>query len=218
MKKHVIIAVAIFLAISSLAFGTFLMIKSNNYLLNCYYSKKLTAAIKESDINAAREIVQKHPDCINASPNLLPRWADVILDSPREPDPLINACLMGDLEMVKLLIEANANINGNELFTPLGQTYLCKKENWYEISLYLIEQGASLNYVRDSSPQNVCVLEDILQQRSGSALPGYVPENCDEVLAAFRYALEHCDHSKVDWHSVLQAAVSNDRIEIVKLL
>lgn len=218
MKKRFYLIVAIFLIVVVSVVNTFLLVGNANYLLNCYYSKKLTVAIKESDTVAVREILEKRPSCVNASPNLMPRWIDVLLDRPREQDPLIVACLSGDLAMVELLVEANANLDGNEEFSPLGQTYLCKKENWYEISVYLIEQGASLNYVRNSSSGEVCLLEDIVKKRSGSALPGYIPENREEVFSAFRYALEHCDSSKVDWASVLSAAVTNDRIEIVKLL
>ena len=82
----------------------------------------------------------------------------------------------------------------------------------------MIQNDASLNYNTKYSGGKSSVLQDIVQVRSGSALPGYEPESEEEVMAAFKYALENCDHSQVEWWNVLQHSVSNDRIEIVKLL
>ena len=61
------------------------------------------------------------------------------------------------------------------------------------------------------------VLQDIVQNRQGASLSGYEPDH-EEVIKAFNYALENCDHNNVNWMRVLQHSVSNDRIEIVKLL
>ena len=61
-------------------------------------------------------------------------------------------------------------------------------------------------------------MQDIVQNRPGALLSGYEPDNKEEVIKAFNYALENVNHNKVNWMRVLQHSVSNDRIEIVKLL
>lgn len=62
------------------------------------------------------------------------------------------------------------------------------------------------------------MLQDIVAVRPGAALPGYKPENKEEVIKSFDYAIEACDHDNVNWMRVLQNSVSNNRIEIVKFL
>ena len=132
--------------------------------------------------------------------------------------PLNEACCTDNVELIELLIANGADVNCNDGLTPLSITYSGKRDNWYAISIVLIESGASLDYTTEYSGGKSSVLRDIVTIRSGSSLSGYVPENNEEVVRAFNYALENCDHSSVDWMRVLQHSVSNDRIEIVKLL
>lgn len=82
----------------------------------------------------------------------------------------------------------------------------------------LIEYGASLDYTTEYSAAKSSVLQDIVHIRPGASLDGYEPENEDEVVKAFSYALKNCDHDLVNWMWVLQSSVSNGRIKIVKLL
>ena len=75
-----------------------------------------------------------------------------------------------------------------------------------------------MDYATEYSGKISSVLQDIVQNRPGALLSGYEPDNEEEVIKAFNYALENCDHNNVNWMRVLQHSVSNDRIEIVKLL
>ena len=83
--------------------------------------------------------------------------------------------------------------------------------------MILIKEGASLNYTTEYTGEKIAVFEDIVHSPPGASLSGYEADN-EEVIKAFNYALENCDHNNVNWMRVLQHSVSNDRIEIVKLL
>lgn len=209
-KRLLIIVVAMVLVI-----GTLIIIFMNS---NYHYSKKLIKAIEEKDIVIAQEIVKKKPTCVNTVPTIMPKWFYTFLDIPRPTNALYNACDSDNLEFVRLLIDSGADVNGVEQATPLSIVYLQKKDNWYAISLMLIENGASLDYITEYSGEKSAVLQDIVRFRSGSSLPDYEPESEEEVIKAFTYALENCNHSNVNWMRVLQHSVSNDRVEIVKLL
>lgn len=184
---------------------------------NYYYSKKLISEIREENIIAVQQIVEKKPTCINTYPSITSKWWHSAMNW-RVCYPLNEACGTGNIELIELLIENGADVNCNDGLTPLSITYNSKVDNWYEISQILIENGASLDYTTDYSGGKSSVLQDIVKVRSGAALPGYKPESKEEVIKAFNYALENCDHSNVRWMRVLQHSVSNDRIEIVKLL
>ena len=181
------------------------------------YSRKLIEAIRNNDISLVEEIVREHPDCINVLPSNAPSgWNSAMNLSVLYP--LTEACVASNSDIVKLLIEHGADTNCNNGFTPLSVTYSGKKDGWYEISLLLIENGASLNYTTDYSGKELSVFQDIVQVRPGANGEGYIPESSNEVNAAFYYALVNCDQSQVNWMRVLQHSITNDRIEIVKLL
>ena len=184
---------------------------------NYYYSKKLISAIREENIIAVQQIIDKKPICINTYPSITSKWWHSAMNW-RVCYPLNEACGTGNIELIELLIENGADVNCNDGLTPLSITYNSKVDNWYEISQILIKNGASLDYITDYSGGKSSVLQDIVQVRSGAALPGYKPESKEDVIKAFNYALENCDHNNVNWMRVLQHSVSNDRIEIVKLL
>ena len=95
-------------------------------------------------------------------------------------------------------------------------TYFQKPKNWYNTSLYLLENGASLDYKSHHSEDNVLI--DIVASRPGKISVEEGEEDNTEVVLSFHYALENCDHSKINWMRVLQNSVSYDRIEIVKIL
>lgn len=184
---------------------------------NYYYTKKLISAIKEENIIAVQQIIEKKPTCINTYPSITSKeWHSAM--NWRVCYPLNEACGTGNIELIKLLIENGADVNCNDGLTPLSITYSSKVDNWYDISLILIENGASLDYATEYSGKISSVLQDIVQNRPGALLSGYEPDNEEEVIKAFNYALENCDHNNVNWMRVLQHSVSNDRIEIVKLL
>ena len=210
MKRKIFIIIVVLLI---LAGGTLTMFLNSNY----YYSKKLISAIREENIIAVQQIIEKKPTCINTYPSITSKgWHSAM--NWRVCYPLNEACATGNIELIELLIENGADVNCNDGLTPLSITYNSKVDNWYEISQLLLQNGASLDYTTEYSGGKSSVLQDIAQVRSGAALPGYKPESKEEVIKAFNYALENVNHNNVNWMRVLQHSISNDRIEIVKLL
>lgn len=210
MKRKIFIIIVVVLI---LAGGTLTMFLNSNY----YYSKKLISAIREENIIAVQQIIDIKPTCINTYPSITSKWWHSAMNW-RVCYPLNEACGTGNIELIELLIENGADVNCNDGLTPLSVTYSSKIDNWYEISQLLLQNGASLDYTTEYSGGKSSVLQDIVRVRSGAALPGYKPESKEEVIKAFNYALEKCNHNNVNWMRVLQHSVSNDRIEIVKLL
>lgn len=210
MKKNILTIIVAILILAGGALGMFL---NSNY----YYSKKMVSAIKEKNIIAVQEIIAKKPSCVNTYPSITPKkWHSAM--NWRVCYPLNEGCATGNIDLIELLIKNGADVNCNDGLTPLSITYSSKVDNWYDISLILIENGASLDYATEYSGGMSSVLQDIVQNRPGASLPEYEPENKEEVIKAFNYALENCDHSKINWMRVLQHSITNDRVEIVKLL
>ena len=109
--------------------------------------------------------------------------------------PLGEACRTGNIEIVEILVENGADVNLGSRLTPLSLVYFLKPPNWYNISVYLLENGASLDYESHNSEENV--LTDIVGRRPGTG--GADMENSAEVTMAFHYAIENCDHSKINY-------------------
>lgn len=210
MKRKILIIIVVVLI---LAGGTLTMFLNSNY----YYSKKLISAIREENIIAVQQIIEKKPTCINTYPSITSKWWHSAMNW-RVCYPLNEACVTGNIDLIELLIKNGADVNCNDGLTPLSVTYSSKIDNWYEISQLLLQNGASLDYTTEYSGGKSSVLQDIVKVRSGAALPGYKPESKEEVIKAFNYAIENINHNNVNWMRVLQHSVSNDRIEIVKLL
>jgi len=209
VKKFIIVFAAV-LGIVGIFFIIFL---NSNYS----YSKKLVDAIKDENIVEVKQIIEEKPTCINTYPSITPKWWHSAMNW-RVCYPLTEACGTGNIELIKLLIENGADVNCNDGLTPLSTTYASKIDNWYVISLILIENGASLDYTTEYSGEESSVLRDIVQVRSGANFDNYVQESDEEVLLAFYFAVENCNHNNVNWMRVLQHSVSNDRVEIVKYL
>lgn len=209
-RKILIIGATIFIILVSVLAVFF----NSNY----YYSKKLVSAIKKENIIAVQQIIEKKPTCINTVPAFMPESFYIFTDIPRPVYALGEACYSNNLQIIELLIDSGAKTDGVERSIPLSIIYCNKSDNWYEISQLLLRNGASLNYTTEYSGGRIAVLQDIVNVRSGAILPGYEKESDEEVIKAFHYALENCDHSNVNWTQVLQHSVSNDRIEIVRFL
>lgn len=180
-----------------------------------YYSKLLLKAITTENTFQVLEIVEKKPSCVNSYPTLEPIWWQSLMDQSIEY-PLGEACRTGNVEIVEILVKNGADVNLGSRLTPLSLVYFLKPPNWYNISFYLLEKGASLDYKSHNSEENV--LTDIVGHRPGMIAVGAGLENSAEVTMAFHYALENCDHSRINWMRVLQHSTTNDRVEIVKLL
>lgn len=214
MKRNVMNNLTVIVGILIFTGGILLQVFNSNL----WYSKKMVSSIREEDLAAVQKIILKKPTCINTYPTITPRKVRAFLDVPRVCYPLTEATYTGNIELVELLIENGADVNCNDGLTPLSNTYRAKKENWYEISQILIKSGASLDYTTDYSMGKSAVLSDIVNPRPGAALPGYIPDSQEEVVASFQYALEVCDHSNVDWGVVFKESVWYERYEIVRIL
>ena len=193
-----------------------IMILNSKLNSNYYYSKKLVEAIKEENMTTVQQIITEKPSCINTYPTLTSKWWHSVMGW-RVNYPFIQACAMDNLDLIIFLLENGADPNCNDGHTPLSTTYRIKAENWYEVSLLLIQYGASLDYTTEYSGGKASILMDIVHTGYGES-PEHDPEEEEKVMKSFRYALENCNHDNVNWMRVLQHSVTNDRIEIVKLL
>ena len=182
---------------------------------NYRYSKLLLNAITTENKFRVLEIIEEKPSCVNTYPTLAPIWWQSLMDQSIEY-PLGEACCTGNVEIIEVLVENGADVNLGSRLTPLSLTYFLKPKNWYNISLYLLENGASLDYKSHNSEENV--LTDIVGHRPGIITVEDGSENSTEVARAFYYAIENCDHSKIKFMRVLQHSITNDRVEIVKFL
>ena len=193
----------------AIAGGVLVLFLNSNYR----FSKMLISAIREENIVEVQQIIEKKPTCINTYPSITSKWWHSVMNW-RVCYPLNEACYTGNVELIELLVENGANVNCNDGLTPLSITYTLKCDDWYEISLLLIDSGADLNYTTEYSGKKASILQDIVQNRPGANALNYIPERSEEVISAFNYAIDNCDHSNVNWMRVLQHSVSNDRIEI----
>jgi|GEM_PF-1467337 len=209
MKKFLFILMIMIILVSALTVVYF----NSNY----YYSKKLVAAIQDEDILAVQNILNKKRSCINTYPSITSKWWHSAMNW-RICYPLNVACATGNLELITLLLENGADPNCNDGLTPLSVTYSLKLENWYTVATLLIQNGATLDYTTEYSGKYASIFGDIVTTRSKVMVSSYGPESSEEVMAAFQYALKNCDHSNVKWFIVLQDSITNNRIEIVKLL
>lgn len=175
--------------------------------VNIWYSKQLVEAIETNNIPAIERIICDHPECINRFPGVFIPPVYWFFEDARHY-PLTVAAEKGNIDIVRLLVEAGANVNCNDGDTPLSNAYYLKSDNWYQVTCYLIEKGANINYSRLFAYGTPPVLRDVIEFGKD--------DNIDEVNAAFNYAFEHCDHKRVNWPQVLLFAVSRHRLEITE--
>lgn len=203
MKKVLLILVAVTLVIGICA----IVYLHSDY----YYAKRLVRAIEAEDKAAVEEIVRKRPGCINTYPSLATDgWNSAMDRCPLYP--LSAACKTGNIEIIEFLVEAGADVNSNCGFTPLSLVYSYKWEGWYEVSCFLIDHGASVNYTTLHYGSEPAVFYDLLMKRWDDR------SEEQEIVASFSYALAHVDGAAVNWDRVLEYSVSFDRPYITELL
>ena len=207
MKKWMIITLSITYAIVLNGTVIFLILNSNHR-----YCKKLVSAIYDHDIKKIEQILEKKPGCVNTYPNILPDSITSIIEATSNY-PLTIACRLGYMDVVKLLVEAGADVNNYKdgHATALSAAYNTPSENWYEISLYLIENGASLDY---HTVYHAGVFEDIVSRYPRDRSP----EGEEKVYKSFLYAFEHCDKSLIDWDRVLFDSITYNLTVVVEFL
>ena len=210
MRRHIYIVTVIALIVVAIV----LLVAFAKPLGRIYGSVKIVEAIKKGDIAEIRKILQKEPSAVNSPATYLPEGLYVLLTDHQVPYPLIEACYTDNIEIVQLLVEAGADVNCYNGTTPLSVVYRSKEKNWYEISKYLIENGASLDYKTANSGGVSAVFYDIVQISSGK---GTLNDE-EEVTTAFKFALEHCDRQAVDWAMVFCRCVTNNRVGLMQIL
>ncbi len=112
-----------------------------------------------------------------------------------------------------LLLDNGADPNCNSGQAPLSVTYRTKFNNWYEISLVLIDYGANINYITNYPKSSV--LNDIVYRHND--YKSYDDDN-EDVIQSFMFALENCKQNLVDWPRVLSDSIHFDYVEIVDFL
>jgi ankyrin repeat protein len=97
----------------------------------------LINSIRANNITRINELLDKDPELLNV------KWGEARLWGAT---PLVYACLHGNLDIIKLLIEFGANLNPNENYdtvhTPLS---IAAMENRLDIVKILLDSGADAN-------------------------------------------------------------------------
>jgi FOG: Ankyrin repeat len=114
------------------------------YYNNQYYAQKLVAAIEKDDSNAVSKLLKSSMGNINSkifASNLFAK-----LGESNNYTPLQMACKKGNLQIVKMLVDAGADLEVVEPITkstPLGNALCNKNANRFELANYLIDKGAN---------------------------------------------------------------------------
>lgn len=118
-------------------------------------SKQLVDAIGDHDILKVKAIVRQYPMSVNTLPTMSPWWWQMISEQPTVSYPLQRACWGGDYNIVKLLLDNQADVNlvwkgieGSK--SPLIRSVLSRSERMEEIIELLLIHGADKTY-KDSS-------------------------------------------------------------------
>lgn len=149
-KPIVIIFAVVFFVGGAVLTYTF---KSNSHSAKA--SQQLIAAIWSEDMQTLSNIVELNPQTINTLPSMSPWWWQLISEQPISLYPLQEACIVGNYDIVKLLIDNGADCNlvwkgieGSK--TPLMRAVIYEQETAIDIVELLLESGADKN-LRDNS-------------------------------------------------------------------
>lgn len=171
------------------------------YFVNCYQSKKLVEAIRQKDFPKVEYIVEKYPHCVNTFPSVSSHWWRAVMGIVAD-FPLVEACGVGDTEIVRYLIEHGADVNCDDGYSPLSVTLIGKPEGWRDTFYYLIDHGANVDYITAS---HTTAVEDAVRYK-------YCEDavDMDEVCDVVRYLLKHGAPSKDDVMDALCRCAEQD--------
>ncbi len=172
-----------------------------------FHAVRLVRAIKSDDMEEVQRIVEKDPASINRYPTVAPPFWQSAMNR-KDMYPLTQACHQGNEEMIRFLIASGADVNCNDGYTPLSVTYRRKNDNWYAVSLLLLQNGADLHYKTEYSGGMESALFDIIQPRPLGNSTVYVPESNEEVFNSFLFAVENCSRDEVNWDRLFRRCVS----------
>jgi ankyrin repeat protein len=162
-------------------------------------NNNLLDAIKQKDVEAVRRMLAAGVELEPASGPY-----DVI-------KPLAYAAAYGNLEIVKLLVKAGADLNGHVAYGDVPLMMADEHGN-DDITTYLIEQGADVNAPNDFG----MTLFIGLCQRGRIKLVQLATKHGGDVNSSF--IARTGEGTGMHNYSPLQAAVANGRLEVVKLL
>lgn len=139
MRKTKFFTISIFIIIGVIT------ILGVNFYDNQWYAIRLIDAIQKDDIAKIEQLLKSATGNVDAK-----RFTfDVIakFSESNNATPLYEACIEGNLQAVKLLVDAGANVNVVEPITkgtPLSGALGNVNENRIEIANYLIDRGANV--------------------------------------------------------------------------
>lgn len=131
----------------------FALIFSLNYVRTNVYSRALIKAIEKDDMKRL-EVLLKKPGDVNAAP-----FYSLFLFDRLNNVPLSEATRLGNYDAVKLLVEAGANVNKDNVggWPPLASSLQSSSENKYKIANYLLDHGADPEIYIGNSYQDTII-------------------------------------------------------------
>jgi len=181
------------------------------------YAKDLNEAIAAENFETVRQIIAECPDSVNTYPTVAPGWWQAEMLMTTIYYPLSEACKTGNLEMVKLLVESGADVNSHNpdryVVTPIHVALLFNEGEWYDIVMYLIDNGASIDYINKDADGKGAMVIYIREWRINGSQED--EKNLDKLFA---YVLENCDTTNVNWPRVIFQAVSWERHNMTQML
>ena len=156
-----------------------------------YHSLLLESAIKKNNLDKTVAIITKYPETINHLPTIMPRWWRVVCDYDHTVMyPLNHACSLGDIEIVRALLDHGADIREG-LFIIVCEGF---PESSADIAFLLIEYGADINEVDKWG--DIAIKSCVILRKSTSK------EKQEKLQELFDYLLDNCELSEANFTDV----------------